>query len=201
MGDDGGAPPKPMQQVISSILTQPHSGKPRRRVEAGTCISAMQRRLGISGEMVPERASRAGSCIGLLSLLSSSSRVPRIARSDVVVVGWNFAGVSSPALPSSDTVSTWTPDWRIAGNDKGPFCHFCRAGDGRSLEFPFHAMASRKATKSFCSPRHETVRFSSQPGKQIEVECDENFEGCLPREVSLVNLDIICLIPFSPPRA
>lgn len=107
--------------------------------EAGTCISAMQRRLGIWKWCQNEQAGR------VLASLLSSSRVPPIARNHVVVVGWNFAGVSSPTQPLAFLQATRSqPGPQIGGlpaNDKGPFCHFCRAGDGWSLEFPFHGIA------------------------------------------------------------
>lgn len=128
-------PSQRMQQVISC---------PRNPIWASRVVEWKQAHASrpcsvVSGSGNGARTSKPG------GFLRRCCRRPPIARNHVVVVGWNFAGVSSPTQPLAFLQATRSQlGPQIGGlpaNDKGPFCHFCRAGDGWSLEFPFHGIA------------------------------------------------------------
>lgn len=175
------------------LPTQPHSGKPRRRVEAGTCISAMQRRLGIWKCCQKEQSGRVLAAVAVVVVVQGPSNCSQSGRCRWLEFRGGVIADAAPRLPSSDTVSTWTPDWRIAGNDKGPFCHFCRAGDGRTLEFPFHGITeSHKVLLQ--SPAMRQLVSAPKPGNKSRLNVMRILKDAC-REVILVNFDIICLIP------
>lgn len=196
VGDGGGAPPphngcSRLSLAHATPFGQAASSSGSRHMHRGHAASS--RNL----EMVPERAIRAGSCC-----CRSCCRRPGSLQL-LAIMSLSLAGISRGCHRRRSP----SPSFKRHGVNLDPRLADCRQRQRTLLPFlpswrwmelgvsiPWHD-GKPQSPYHVGSPRHETVSFSSQPGKQIEVECDENFEGCLPRDVNLVNFDIICLIP------